>query len=246
MLLLKLTPLVSRVDIVFIADPDYTGGPNDPQFLNAVSTIIRDAYYAFDPRFRPAGLMFLQQQDMINFWIALDMGDANFVGGRCELNPPSDWNRAYTFADIGAIVHTAVFRDCAKRDRRLFSSEPVEPQTFLHETGHVPFGLADEYCCDPSYFESVPFPNVYRTQAACLRDNLAVGVADACQPIARPNAYPQHPQAPPQSVNWFRLDPLSTFGNDLMVGCGNYTPQPADRRQINWFFDTCRMSGEEC
>ena len=38
----------------------------------------------------------------------------------------------------------------------MFSTEPTSLGTVLHETGHSPFGLADEYCCDGGYFENPP------------------------------------------------------------------------------------------
>ena len=52
-------------------------------------------------------------------------------------------------------MHKDDFRDCAPGGQRLFSSEPTSIGTVLHETGHRPFGLADEYCCDGGYVPPV-------------------------------------------------------------------------------------------
>ena len=223
-------PFDSRVDIVFIADDnDYTG-PDDPQFLTDVHSVIRDAYYASG--LGNSGLPFLINQNLINFWIALDQGTAvEFNHGSHD--PPDDWDSRYHFADAGAIVHTTVFRDQANRGARLFSSEPTSLGTFLHETGHTPFGMADEYCCDSNYHQPDPFPNIYDDQGDCLDDELATGVADACRQI----------QSGTNTINWFRLDSHSTVGDDLMRGSGNRTSRPAELRRFDWLFDICRGAG---
>lgn len=264
----------NRVDIVFIADKtDYPGGANDPQFLPDVSTVIRNAYYAGSSLSQAAGLLFLTNQDTINFWIALDTGDATGTALQCgRLKPPDNWNRDYTFADAGAIIHTEVFRDCALPGRKIFSTLPGNAGLVLHETGHVPFGLADEYCCDGGYVmpkknpSPDDLPNVYHKQGVCQMDQLSFGVTDACEQISgnacvgganprlscKPDSMGQDPARCGMGIpcsqtflpNVFRLDPLSTITNDLMVNNG--APQGADQRRINGFFNTCRLSNGDC
>jgi hypothetical protein len=39
---------------------------------------------------------------------------------------------------------------------------------FLHESGHVVFGLIDTYCGPTYYQENKPSPNVWSSQEACI------------------------------------------------------------------------------
>ncbi|MCS7158705.1 MAG: hypothetical protein N0A16_13410 [Blastocatellia bacterium] len=210
----------SRIDIVFIPDRDNYSGANDPRFLNDVRSVIENAYYRED--------LFLSNQDKFNFWIALDMGDAE---PDCEHEPPGNWDDAYTFADVGALVHTDMFRDCAPGGMRVFSSEPTELRTFIHETGHVPFGLADEYCCDGGYFQQEVFPNVYEEPEDCRADASSFGrTAAACREFEEVIDWWF-------DQDWSVSDPAT---NDLMVDNG--MPQAADVRRINYIFDECRRA----
>jgi hypothetical protein len=43
------------------------------------------------------------------------------------------------------------------------------PMIFLHESGHVVFGLIDTYCGDTYYVENSPFPNVWSSESACKK-----------------------------------------------------------------------------
>jgi hypothetical protein len=225
----------SRVDIAFIADRnDYTG-PYDSQFLADVETAIRDAYYAADATIRNGARSFLFNQDAINFWIALDTGialDADTCTTCNHVLPPK-WNTDYSFADSGAIVHSTYLRDFAQRDRRIFSVWTGALDDYLHELSHSPIGLSDEYCCDSYYFESHPYPNIYSSKADCLKDALAATVPNPCQPI-------ENPLTGATSNQWLRVEDAGTLLNDLMVDWGDHTANPADERQLNWYFDTCR------
>jgi hypothetical protein len=234
----------SRLDIVFIADLiDYTG-PDDPQFLADVQTAIRDAYYAADTTIRNGGRTFLFNQDAMNFWIALDTGEACdfFVAGStCRDHVlPNKWDTTYSFADSGALVHTRNLRDFAKMDRRAFSVGTNTLDNYLHELGHSPFGLADEYCCDSYYFQPEPYPNIYSNQTDCLNDPLAAGVVDACQ-LAITSNWPHHDLIKYGiTTKWFRVESAANRPNDLMQDSGDHTANPADERQINWYFNECR------
>jgi len=226
--ILQTGPMASRQDIVFISDEDDYTGPDDPQFITDVQSVIRDAYYSagIGNRGRP----FLLNANLMNFWIALGQGNAvPFNTGGHTL--PDGWDDHYHFADAGAIVHTTSFRNFANRGERIFSSEPTSLGTFLHESGHQPFGLADEYCCDSNYFQPDPHPNIFENQGDCLDDWLSTGVVDACQRIRNNSS----------SIDWFRLDSDSTRADDLMLN--NRTPQLADERRIYWLFDVCRGGG---
>jgi hypothetical protein len=96
-----------------------------------------------------------------------------------------------------------------------------------HESGHQPFGLADEYCCNGGY---IPSTKVFSSQAACQADALAASAPDTCRQIADATG----------SVSWWRLDSAATAGNDLMIGNGDF--QAADTRAHESLFSKCRTA----
>jgi hypothetical protein len=236
-------PPASRIDIAFIPDEDDFSGPDDPIFLSTVHDLIRDGYYAQQIAARNAGRLFLSNQDTMNFWIALDTGDTD---GNSDLHAPANWYKDYNFIDAAALLHANFGqRDFARRNIRIFTTtvgqtgwQVVAPHTLLHESGHTPFGLSDEYCKkgleSQSFFVADLYPNVYDDQVECLGDPLASGVADACQQIKN--------DAEGCIVNYFRVDPESTYFEDLMTSNGHLTPNRADARRINWLFDLCRSA----
>jgi hypothetical protein len=204
----------NSIDIVFIADQDsYIDGATSTQFLTRVREVIERAYYSES--------IFLNSQDRINFWIARDTGDADGNNMTCTLlQPPINWNTAYTFAQVGAILHEDSFRDCANGGVRAFSSEPYNPRTILHETGHQPFGMADEYCCDGGYFQPPQNPNLFAERADCEADSPGTVV---CREFVANGGN-----------DWFTWDQGPPH---LMEDNGR--PRPLDERRINWMFGTC-------
>ncbi|HEV8404496.1 MAG TPA: hypothetical protein VGQ13_01190 [Nitrososphaera sp.] len=207
----------SSIDIAFVPDRDSYSAADDTDFATDVQTAI-NVYYG--------EIEFLEHQDQINFWISQDMGDAdNDDGSSCELDTPDNWDDDYAFVDSGAIIHTDGFRDCAQPDDRIFSSDFVTPRTFIHETGHSPFGLADEYCCDGGYFQNDPFPDLYEELDDCEADPDRGG--STCR---------QFTEDVPWwfDSEWFTFDPDS---NDLMVD--RMKAQLMDERRMNWMFDNC-------
>ncbi len=207
----------NHLDIVFFADVDsYTGG-SDSTFLDDVMNVITNAYYSKE--------VFLVNQNRFNFWVARDTPDAEVD---CAHTSPAN-RTSYDFGDTLLILHRDFFRDCATGG--LISSEPVSPLTVLHESGHDPFGMADEYCCDGGYWQPDPNPNMYATQAACAADApaLARTAADCRQPSDTSST-------PATTIPWFVSDPS---GDDLMESSGSRTPQAADIRRIEWLFDRC-------
>jgi len=211
----------SRVDIVFVADTDSYSAADDSDFLEDAGDVIRDAYYG--------QIDFLENQDKINFWLADTVGDMDRVPNPadppnpiCMLTPPSNFATDYSWRDAGAILHTDVLRDCA--NNRLFSSEPTSLAVVLHETGHQPFGMADEYCCDGGYFENPPNPNLWDSLAECQSDAPDLGrVAGDCRTFTDTGG-----------TDWMLSDPAA---NDLMNDNG--LPQAGDLRRMNWFYGNC-------
>lgn len=224
-------PRENRIDIVFMPDADTYAGVNDAQFLADIEDLLQQVFHR-------EGFV-LENQARLNFWLARDPGDTDGTLTDCtNLSPPANWDADYSFADSGAIVHNDPHRDCASSSSRIFGGEIERDATtgaliataagarvFLHEMGHSPFGLADEYPPDGGYFETAEFPNVYDNLIDCQSDPLAT-FPDSCQVISTTTTLP--------ATTWYRLD-RSSFTSDLMLSNGE--PQQADLRRIRWLFD---------
>jgi hypothetical protein len=220
-------PRSSALDFVFYADQETYNGSDDPLFIADVETAILNSYLT--------DLIYLQNQDRMNYWLAQETGDAGsgYPDG-CDLKAPQK-----AWEDAAVIFHTDNFRDCAKDGK--FTAEPTSFGTILHETGHRPFGLADEYCCDGGYYQNEPFPNLYDIGApdpnfpqvlTCAEDASDLGKTPAdCRSFVEDVPWWF-------DDTWFTTDPN---GGDLMVDQG--PRQPHDNRRMNWLFDVCRGAG---
>jgi len=226
-------PRTSRIDVVLLPDRDNFASATDPGFLANALDVIEGAYFAED--------LFLANQDRLNFWISQDLADAGgFSDGRCDLNMPGSWDGAFAFADVGAVLHTDGLRDCAVFDLHAFSSEPTALRTVLHESGHQPFGLADEYCCDGGYFDNWPFPNLYeddlddceadlpRLRAWDARLGQPLTPARSCRDFEGPDDFWWGDET------WWQSDPSP---DHLMDDNGIF--RAADARRISWVLDLC-------
>ena len=243
----------SAIDVVFVPDQqNYAGGPNNSVFQNDVANAI-GLYYSED--------IFLNNQNQLNFWIALDSGNAiaDAAGSACGSTAPGNWDDSYGFADVGAILHRdpLIQRNCAQSGQHIFTAlGGGTSRSLLHETGHQPFGLTDEYCnkrpgspstvtvCDPAFYQADPYPNVFQSLEGCQADPLSAGrtcqgwTSDIC------GTWPHDFTADEfdedfDSCTWFTSDPPS---NDLMVE--NLNPQAFDRRRIDtYMFNEVCVSG---
>jgi hypothetical protein len=234
-------PQASRIDIVFIPDMDNYTGPSDPVFQNDVATMI-GAYYS-EPTF-------LKRQDHLNFWIALDVGDAQ---DDCNSTPPSNWDDDYTFADAGAITHRdSSIRDCAPGGDRIFSGDATRMdggllgRVFLHETGHRPFGLADEYPPDGGYFMGEPFVNMYGP-AGIVPSEFFETLCKLDIPLLQPfdvmlGSPPRTEAACRSMVTEDGTVWLSDPENNHLMD-DNLAVRGADLRQIEYLFAQCRLAG---
>lgn len=223
-------PSANAIDLVFIPDSDNYTGADDAGFRNDVHDVIRAAFLSDE--------LFLRNQDRFNYWVARDMGDADgFTAGMPCHTPPANWATDYTFSDSGVLLHTDNLRDCASGG--IFSSEPGSTNTVRHETGHSPFGLADEYCCDGGYFQTATFPNLFGPDApgstagltACQADPLQ-GLRDSCLSFVSTRVA--------NGSQFFRLDhapapDAEDVENDRMVD--NKVPRAADERRIQDVID---------
>ncbi|MCD2452390.1 M64 family metallopeptidase [Methylicorpusculum oleiharenae] len=235
----------TRQDIVLIPDNSSFTGAMDGDFLQDVQNMI-ELYYQ-------SGLVLLDNQGLVNFWIAQDTGLAGgFENSVCDNNTPNNWNTDYTFSNSGVILHRNDLRDCAGngiasvQTIQFVNGMPVPFQPvvgftpFVHELGHALFGLADEYCytrpganpnssCDGGYWQALVNPNLYMTFQSCETDRATDpnGGTKTCQSFAS--------EANSTSgQTFFTFDPPA---KDMMVD--NQLPQFLDNRRINGVFINC-------
>jgi hypothetical protein len=205
----------SNLDILFVASNKTFSGPTDPSFLIDVQRAIA-LYYNQS--------IFLENQNKTNFWIAQDMGEAR---NNCESIPPGNWNIEYLSFDAAVILHRDDFiRDCTRNDKELSTANMAtiakEGFVLLHEIGHRPFGLADEYDSGGLYESSAPWQNVFNGDQACTTD--ALGTGKTCRKI--PFEYGLN--------KYFTSDGQP---DDIMVD--NRQLKDLDKRRIDKWFENC-------
>ena len=104
---------------------------------------------------------------------------------------------------------------------------------FLHESGHVAFGLIDTYCGDTYYVENSPFPNVWNSEDSCKKNaELEQWDSANCRQIFKPAG---SRSKDPCVKNFWRFDP----DPDIM-GSGAYSGRfgDASTSRIRLIFDT--------
>lgn len=207
----------SNLDILFIADNISFSSPTDPNFLTDVEKAIQQYYNQS---------ILLQNQNKTNFWVAQDMGQAK---NNCESTPPAAWDSEYHSFDAAVILHRdGSIRDCTRNDKEISTANiatlAIDGSILLHEIGHRPFGLADEYDSGGSYESSSPWQNVYNGEQACSTD--AIGMGKTCRKI--PYEYGLN--------QYFTSDGKP---NDLMVDNGEF--KDLDNRRIEKWFENCLM-----
>jgi hypothetical protein len=248
------TGTADGIDILLVPDEqDYPGGASSDSFREHAANVIYDALGGFysEP-------VFLERQNQINFHLAMDSGNAkpyDPTTGKCPHVAPANRDTKYGFAESAGIIHTDTtdFRNCASPGQRLFSATPPLLQSgtprrvAIHEAGHRPFGLQDEYCnkrpnalndsCDGGYsFQTQFFPNVFSASVMIsCEDDLSMEKM-------------QNPDEDLGSCETWTDDrsngPFSTYDpvrNDLMNDRGR--AQFLDRRRIEGVLDHCVMGG---
>ncbi len=110
-----------------------------------------------------------EKREVFNFWYVTEPVQVNNDSGNCHWENPESIKEMCPQLDRAAIIHIDTCRDYSLGDT--FSAEFNSYGTFLHESGHGIFGLADEYDdgpdCRTHYFEPDPFPNIYDSEGHC-------------------------------------------------------------------------------
>ena len=231
-------PTASRIDVVVFADagfdPTAIGGET---FVQHTQRLLGQSLFGVmnDQRTDDAGNPLgapdvandyvLSHQGWFNVWLGQSGGaDISRDDGDCELTPPRDWDE-YAFADAGVVLHSDLLRDCADMDERFSGVDRADWRTLLHELGHTPFGLSDEYPLDDGYWQDDFLPNVYDDYDDCIGD--------------APAGSPCRSFQDDDDDTWFTSDPAS---DDLMVDRGQV--RFLDRRRFDHLLLTqCPKAG---
>jgi hypothetical protein len=213
---------ITNMDILFIADNKSFSGPTDPNFLIDVERAI-GVYYNQS--------ILLKYQNKTNFWIAQDMGQ---IKNNCESIPPTNWYSEYPSYEAAVILHRdGSIRDCTMPGKGISTAnmEMVRDEGYLllHEIGHRPLGLADEYDNPGFFISSYPYQNVFNSLQDCESYIQETQLLDLLAPekICRKIPYQD-------SLEYFTAD---TKPNDLMVD--NKQFQDLDNRRIQKWFEFC-------
>ena len=129
------------------------------------------------------------------------------------------------WTNVDAILHTTDFQDCASPGLRHFTAEGHNTKTFLHESGHAVFCLADECNGRTRYFEPVNEPNIWNTEAECRAEQTAKGRdPDACW------------QFTSRQGGWWGIHSLSD--NTVMQRGNVHDPWGIESAEhVMWYFD---------
>jgi len=219
-----------RIDVVFIADSVTYESALNAAFLNDVSKSLIEGYWN--------EAWFRDNQNYFNFWLAREQGWADHPDneGPCaHLMPgqlPGDpaalkdiWEESYAFSDVAAIIHDKQGIDCAVGGPPSFGARTRKLKVIRHESGHRPFGLADEYHPKGGHYQQDAYPNNYETLSACNADLANLNdVANECVSFENNDG-----------KTFWLSDPDT---DHLMTDKG--IPRAADLRRMNWLVRRCK------
>ncbi len=163
-----------RLDLVFVPDDDYGDADNIdswlPVFLGHINTQIDQRLGAKSP---VSGTL----DSSFNFYYIRNQGSVNDNNCAERGSMPDDLLTECPFADGVVVLHVTEFGDCSTVDQRpnIYSAEGPIGRSFIHESGHGLFGLADEYDGPTHYFQPDPNPNIWASQDACRSYAAGVG-----------------------------------------------------------------------
>jgi hypothetical protein len=248
-----------KIDIVFVASETsfncnsktkirtetYTG--DQQRFVRDVNTKIESVFLSLDTLTTGSQGLPKDFRERFNFYYYWDTESfADAFDGCAGSLPQKFWNDA-PFTDVAIILYPSY--------EGFYSGSPCEPNgcanglgpgsgswlkapadspmIFLHESGHVVFGLIDTYCGDTYYVENSPFPNVWDSENSC-KENARQESWDSasCRQIFKPAG---SRSKDPCIKNFWRVDPEP----DIM-GSGVYSGRfgNASTSHIRLIFNT--------
>jgi hypothetical protein len=230
------------IDIVFVPHISYQG--NFELFIRNAKKHIRDGYFKLDEW--AVDPLPSDYKDKFNFYYYTGgFGDTpEDVGCAGEL-PSNFWSTDHAdFADIGAMLQNVEDKaGCATGGPPGHFRAKENTGVVMHETGHVLFGLADNYCgCRAGLWQNATVPNLWSSLASCQADASNEGwtmgnCVSICETDESEQGGPlsdcQAPN-PEKDFNFWQYDPdPSVMGNPP----GSRPIGEAATRRINYVFD---------
>jgi len=207
-----------KIDIVFIPDTDYGG--DIAKFKKDVMNLIENGYLNqnafFDSRCKFNFYYYPQAGDYVSAcqkWeLPTDPTDPFYI-----IHFPVKFLKACGFTDSKAIVFTSGGRPCARGDGFIFSAN-LEPRAPVHETGHAIFGMADEYCCDGTYWKPSGQAHIFPSLTDCQSSSLSPsGCYEYCPTF---KCWPGNATEVQNCRNWYKQS--SWPGMDYECDCKEY------------------------
>ncbi len=206
-------PAESKIDIVFIPSTTtydcnlkkkipvdtYTG--DRLRFVNDVNTKVATLFSRLDTLTSAQVGLPSDYSDRFNFYYYWDPEDKADAFDGCAGKLPEQFRKNAPATDVAIILYPTYLGR--------YSGSPCEPNAcasglgpgsgsymkapadssmiFLHESGHVVFGLIDTYCGPTYYRENMPSPNVWSTEEACITTAIREHWnASECRQITKP------------------------------------------------------------
>jgi hypothetical protein len=252
-------PPEDKIDIVFVASETsfncnsktkvhtklYTG--DQQRFIADVNDKVNSIFLTLDTLTSGSVGLPKDFRERFNFYYYWDNEDfADAFNGCAGTLPDEFWNEA-PFTDVAIILYPSYEgsysgtpcepNGCANGlgpgSGSWLKAPADSPMIFLHESGHVVFGLIDTYCGDTYYIENSPFPNVWSSEYSCKKNAEKEGWDSAsCRQILKTTNI----RSKNSCVKTFwRVDP----DPDIM-GSGAYSGRfgNASTSHIRYIFDT--------
>ena len=147
-----------RLDVVLVPQQGMDLG----DFRLRLADVVDRSYFKYDPIRTFRGLY--------NFYYSMRFGRYQEA---CQFSDPSNMGTLSAVADAVVFLHADELTDC--RSGKRISSELQNDKALIHETGHVLYGLHDEYCCSSNYAQQACVPQLWGTAAACQGDAGRIG-----------------------------------------------------------------------
>jgi hypothetical protein len=249
----------TKIDIVFVpSDTTYncnlrtkipidTYSGDRQQFIKDVNAKISTFFSRLDTLTSAQVGLPADYYDRFNFYYYWDPDNFADAFDGCAGKLPDQFRKNAPATDVAIILYPSYLG--------IYSSSSCEPNAcanglgpgsgswlkapadssmiFLHESGHVVFGLIDTYCGDTYYRENSPSPNVWSTQDACITTALQEHWnTSECRQITKPASSPLNEGC---QKNFWKWDP----DPDIM-GSGAYSGRfgNASTLHIRYMLDT--------
>jgi hypothetical protein len=180
-----------RIDLGYYQDTDFVA--NAQVFSNMIGPLVANVFFNSQ---QPFAQDYTLNRDLFTLWRGPPGGDLDACNGSYSFNQATGAASAAAATDAEVLIHnettdagSSAGRGCAQLAHGggswVWVNHAVPPNNMVHESGHMLYGLGDEYCCDGGY-SSISIPrNVFSTKAACDAAAAGIGVAASlCVQIA--------------------------------------------------------------